>query len=48
MSLLDIEGEGEWFGAGSGGTRVSSKQTKYIFGVNRKEPKLNLFSLFFV
>jgi hypothetical protein len=27
--------------------RVSSKQTKNIFGLNRKEPKLNLFRLFF-
>jgi hypothetical protein len=27
--------------------RVSSKQTKYIFGLKRKEPKHNLFRLFF-
>ena len=27
--------------------RVSSKQTKNIFGSNRKEPKLNLFRLCF-
>ncbi len=27
--------------------RVSSKQTKNIFGLNRKEPKHNLFRLFF-
>jgi hypothetical protein len=27
--------------------RVSSKQTKYIFGSNRNKPKLNLFRLFF-
>jgi len=27
--------------------RVSSKQTKNIFGLNRKEPKLNLFRLCF-
>ncbi len=26
--------------------KVSSKQTKNIFGLNRKEPKLNLFRLF--
>ncbi len=27
--------------------RVSSKQTKNIFGLNQKEPKLNLFRLLF-